>query len=105
MPRLTKKKAVQLHRQLWDWLYKNPVKEKKNWPEWEKNGGTIESVDCDCFACEYDMQYRDDCSLCLFGNFSNTACLNGLFSNWDCFKNTKVRKKYAKLIRDLPERK
>jgi len=109
--KLTKKKAIELHRELWDWLYYHPTEEKEDWPRWKKNGGDIPRVYADCFLCEYDQQHG--------GSYCGETCIldwspphgcfgsenNGAFCRWDRARNPKTREKYAKIIRDLPERK
>ena len=54
--KLTKKRAIELHRQLWDWLAKNPGKDKNQWPEWQWNGGEFMEVEFECFLCEYMVE-------------------------------------------------
>jgi len=106
MAKLTKKKAIKLHRRLWDWLYHHPSKRKEDWPEWKFNGGRIADVKSWSFGCHlkfhHDILLFEACENCCFDNF---ICLGGLFINWKQATTAKVRKKYAKLIRDLPERK
>ena len=106
--KLTKKKAIELHRELWDWLYHYPSKHKGDWPEWVFNGGDISETTHDCFLCEYtDLK----CNNCLLDwpITSDTgdplSCCNSYYVEWVYSNSPKTRKKYAKLIRDLPERK
>ena len=62
MKKITKVKTlrqyVTAHRRLWDWLAKNPMKGKEDWPGWKYNGGTYEYVICYCFMCELAYAYR-----------------------------------------------
>lgn len=107
---LTKEKAIKLHRQLWDWLYHHPSKTKENWPEWGYNGGEIKRVKDYCFLCEYAEQKdpKADCeAICpLDWSPANGCCeANSYFAKWYYATNLRTSKKYAKLIRDLPERK
>ena len=110
--KLTKELAIKLHRELWDWLYHNPSKEKEDWPKWEWNGGDIISAQNECFLCEYDDQNRDPymdscCVYCPLDWVSKESChdTDSYYWKWDFAKTPKTRKKYAKLIRDLPEKK
>ena len=105
---LSKKKAVELDREKWDWLYRHPSKNKEDWPRWKKNGGDLDEVSMDCFACEYVEQFEEEeCRLCPFV-WPHAACLapnrKGLYNRWKDAKTHRTRKKYARLIRDLPER-
>ena len=103
---LTKKQAIELHRELWDWLYHHPSKQKWEWSEWKNNGGNFPSVESDCFLCEYELT-RSNCKNCLL-LWPLDHCFNlgdGLFGRWEDARSPKTRKKYAKLIRDLKEKK
>jgi len=101
------------HIRLWDWLSKNPSKDKSDWKEWEDNGGDLRSMQADCFACEAANNYKKaahpqdysslfhPCDCCPFGNFEN-YCLGGLFVDWAMSYNPAKRKLLAETIRDLP---
>lgn len=56
------------HKELWDWLARNPDKEKDDWPGWIGNGGEYYYVVAECFACEYDLKLSDteydECRYC-----------------------------------------
>ena len=74
------------HKRLWDWLSRNPLKRKGDWPEWLKNGGVYIDSGNECFACESCV----DCSRCPLA-WPNGHCyervvegktLNGLFKHW-----------------------
>ena len=110
MAKLTRKRAIKLHRQLWNWLAKNPDKGKGDWPEWEYNGGKIQSCNNDCFACEVTavISGLEDCYKCLFdwGKFPTcgTGCIKGLYSSWLVAKTKKNKAKIALEIANLPER-
>ena len=47
----TLRQYIVAHRRLWDWLAKNPMEDKDDWPGWKDNGGTYEFVLCHCFMC------------------------------------------------------
>ena len=55
--RLTKRKALELTIELWDWLAKNPSKTEGDWPKWKLNGGSIHEMQHDCSCCEYDLRH------------------------------------------------
>jgi hypothetical protein len=103
--KLTKKKAIELHRELWDWLYHHPSKWKEGWPGWKEHGEVAE----DCFLCEYVKTNNLTCSKCLLDWGSAVDCIgkdnNGYFAQWNDALIPKTRKKYAKIIRDLPRKK
>ena len=109
---LTKDEAIRLHRELWDWLSKNPLKRKDQWPGWEGYEIDNPAEFAYCFACWHDGQYPidDTCEKCLlefipneFMPGSHFYCLGGLFEDWQNAKRDK-RVRIAEQIRDLPVR-
>lgn len=90
------------HRELWDWLSKNPDKGKEDWVGWKYNGGTVGEVKAGCFACEADSKESGDCESCPICEFDG-QCLNGLYHRWNN-STGEQRSKYAAQIRDLPLR-
>ena len=105
--KLTKKEAIKRHRELWGWLAENPMKDKLDWPGWERYDAALN----DCFLCEYTSDKFSKCEHCpvVFeenkypkGTFG--YCLGGLFSQWDQAIEPKERSHIASLIRDLPEK-
>ncbi len=105
--RLSKKRAIALHRELWDWLYRHPSLKigKKHWPEWKWNGGKYCEIMSNCFLCEYTYECLD-CPLD-WSEWARTCSdwHGGLFTSWKISETWQNRKKYAKLIRDLKEKK
>ena len=110
---LTREVAIQPHRELWDWLAKNPDKNKSDWPRWpdvEEKYGYINMI---CFACQIRyMEEIDDCvDNCLF-IWPSVFCLEeddngnitGLYGLWLQEKDLKKRSELAEKIRDLPVR-
>lgn len=100
---ISKKEAIRLHREMWNWLYHHPTKAKDDWPEWEKNDGPIAEGPFGvwCFLCYFDC--------CILDWSPYTDCMKGkgekvsFYRRWQRAKSPKTRKKYAKIIRDLPE--
>ncbi len=90
------------HRELWDWLSKNPDKEKADWVGWKVNGGAVEEAQAACFACEADSKESGDCKSCPICELDG-QCLSGLYYRW-CDSTGGQRSKYAAQIRDLPLR-
>ncbi len=116
--RLSKKRAIELHRKLWHYLFCYPQKEKEDWPHWARNGGEYPAVLHDCFLCEYSAQWHGErCRKCLlrwpttnkahknhFCEDSDDGKTVGLFSRWSAETDLTKRKALAKQIRDLPKR-
>lgn len=125
-----KRQMVKLHREMWGWLHDNPTwtaydgtkyfNQKHMWPRWTTNGGDIpyNVVVADCFACSYkhglhevsnellDCEIRENGIGCPLFNWNtpNGCCLadESYYSKWDMANTVRIRRKYAKLIRDLP---
>lgn len=105
---MTEIEVVKMSLDLWQWLYKNPLKAKIKYPKYYKIPG-------DCPCCFYYQICRNGCPLsdpelnCASGNFHNwsmTILRNNhnifLFSYW---KNRKQCKETAKYIYDKLEEK
>lgn len=100
------------HYELWDWLSKNPDKEKEDWFALDKNKGI--KVAHDCFACQFDNEIAGCCRACplICDETNNKSCLGGLYEKYanakgDYYirKTSSSRDKVielAKQIRDLP---
>lgn len=96
---LTQERAIRWHRELWDWLSHNPGKIKQDWPGFKKFKF---KVDADCFCCEFNNYYSEDCEACPLdwsygSNVDYHGCVRGmyegrmtcgmtLFSLWDSIK-------------------
>ena len=113
--KLTKKEAIKRHRELWGWLAENPMKDKLDWPGWERYDVALN----DCFLCEYALKSQKNdsnglsrCDYCpvefdAIGDSPKGTvgyCLGGLFSRWDMATDPEERSRIALLIRDLPEK-
>lgn len=92
------------HYELWDWLSKNPDKEKEDWFALEQNRD--KSAHAHCFACEVallisgtESRMCDYCPLC---DDTKKGCLNGLYDWWwGTYYAPSLRAKFAEQIRDL----
>ncbi len=101
MDEKTKQRYYKLHWKFWDWRIENVFKKNRNeWPEWKKNGGTIPAVPNGCFLCKI---YRGQSDYC-----SNNECplylctvAEGLYTKWKYAKTKKEWIKYATAIRDI----
>ena len=107
--RLSRKKAIELCIELWEWLAKTGAESKSDWPGWQKYG----YVTCNCWFCEYQEQqyekYKPDnkenkegfCRYCPLTKIK-VDCMpsnNGsLYLKWKSAKTPRTRKKYAKLF-------
>jgi len=102
MGKLTKKSADEGCYRLWDWCSKNPSKEKAYWPEWRRNGGTIERVKYECFYCGYYRILKGGCGKCPLNLVDKLQCEYGsIFNKWETATTPYMRKKYALIIRDV----
>jgi hypothetical protein len=99
---MTLKTAKKRHKELWDWLSKNPTKDKWDWPMWTHNGGKYQYVSIGCFACEIA---GDNCYACPVAWPTKKCCQEddkGLYDLYSMTKDNKKRSKIAAQIRDLP---
>ncbi|MCK5016912.1 MAG: hypothetical protein KAS32_07550 [Candidatus Peribacteraceae bacterium] len=106
--RLTRKKAIELCIELWEWCAKTG-KRKGGWPGWEKYDVAIEHHSY-CWFCYYDNHTEvggkrargGECIFCpyrkKFGYHCNNDGPQTLFNKWDDAKTPRTRKKYAKLF-------
>ncbi len=101
--RLTRKQAIELSIELWEWLAETGNK-KGDWPGWENY-----DVSCtkNCFLCEYDNRRTspycfDDYNLCRFcpyyAQFGDCDTGASPYSLWHTDSDINSRKKYAKLF-------
>lgn len=109
--KLTRKKAIELCIELWEWLALTG-KKKTDWPKWEEYGGALNH----CWFCEYNRMkfisptkrtYRNNCKYCpyntKFAYKENYSCESAKspFFKWgqaDYVNDTEGRRKYAKLF-------
>lgn len=90
------------HKELWDWLSKNPDDGILDWHGWQ-TGRRYDS-----FCCEYvgDLGFNARCEKCPVDctkqDYIGDDCFNGLFEKFFHAKTKDDRKKYAEQIRDLP---
>lgn len=92
------------HKELWDWLSKNPSKGKGSWPGWNCNGGSHNPICASCFACEY-QEVNNISEECLYACpliWPHDPCDE--FYDWDEAEGKDERIALAEQIRDLPVR-
>lgn len=123
--RLTRRKALEICKELWGWLRDNPDKRpnecdegrKSRWPGWEKYGELRNLCPC----CEYSAQHgfmycADTCLIAnVWGGGVGDSCLTPgkPYNAWCAAETPRIRKKYAQQIVDgciealakLPKRK
>ncbi|KKN57573.1 hypothetical protein LCGC14_0561190 [marine sediment metagenome] len=76
--RLTKKKALEIAIELWEWIVDNPGKEKREWPEWKKYGNMVFY----CPFCQYGMSaYHENCNCPLSKEYGD--CDDSAYGSWD----------------------
>lgn len=106
---LTKDEAVRLHRELWDWLSKNPNEDKEDWPGWKDFDEDKVRANIHCFACAFTG--NNPCRECLLVWPGMDCCSGeergdnrGIYSIWGREANFDERTRFAEQIRDLPVR-
>jgi len=103
---LTRKKAIELCIELWEWCAKTG-KRKEEWPGWEKWKETYgDALMSDCWFCQYDYQQRiryrksidDDCKYCPLKGTGTFKCLRLAYGKWEDAITPRIRKKCAALF-------
>ena len=51
--KLTKKKALEIAIELWEWIVDNPGKYKREWPGWDEYGGML----FECPLCQRGIHF------------------------------------------------
>lgn len=96
--RLTKKRAIQLTIELWEWLAETGLW-KGDWDGWKKYGHARGG----CFLCEYGLRQRGR-SLCAFCPYCQKFgyCRMGVYEKWLSAHTIRTYKKYAlKVLEEL----
>ena len=94
--KLTRKKAIELSIELWEWLAETGAMMKLYWPKWKEYG----YANCDCFLCEYGFRkkHSDTCLNCPLKRCLGYSCYGTAYGEWEDARTEKDRKKYAKLF-------
>ncbi len=76
--KLTKKKALEIAIELWEWIVDNPGRWKNKWPGWAKYGWMSD----DCPFCEYEERHpgKHRCNCPLKEKYG--SCYLSAFLNW-----------------------
>lgn len=95
MMRLTRKKAIEISIELWEWLAETGGL-KRNWPGWR----IYDSMALDCPLCEYsnrkNARKKVDAICDEYCPIKN--CYKAGYKEWDEAGASKARKKYATLF-------
>ena len=93
MGRISKKTALKRCMELWDWLAKNPLCTKQEWPGWNGYGEAA----LWCWACEYGRKYALACASCILINLWPRECMHpsSPYVKWNDATDPLDRKKYA----------
>ncbi len=100
--RLTKRKAIEISIELWEWLAKTG-KQKSEWDGWNKYGHMWNS----CALCEYRDQFKPRgyglCPTCPYYKMYGCCYTMGEkpatpYDKWEIAKTAEAHKKYAKLF-------
>ena len=107
--KLSKKKAIELCRALWRSIARSGVYRKEDAPFWKTHYIDPDTIDLCCFCCEYMINQKDATCIvkgCII-NWGTRFCTDdeSPFSKWDTATTIKERKKWARVIANLPERK
>lgn len=97
------------HRELWDWLSKNPGKGEEEWPRWiHYEGGDLDGGKFNCFACVYATHNGTlECGNCplIWPKGDYRGCENDIYNDWYSAIDRgsyQVASLLAEEIRDLP---
>jgi len=85
-----------LHKELWDFLAKNPNKSKNSWEGWQKWETTY-----NCFLCDY---FKGPCGNCpLYHKQGRINCNHNesFYNKWTNAESLEEKKKWAEEIRDI----
>lgn len=107
---MTKRKAVEMHRELWRWVSFETVKRKRKvYKEeyFEEIHPELAGIENNCFCCEYASQISIFCVACpvVWGN--EETCDRSIYDDWFKTDNSDYLQaaSYARKIADLKERK
>lgn len=100
--RLIKRTALQICENLWIWCAEYPEKEKEDYPEWEKNGGSIPEMMFDCPCCAYtslDEDLGPECTCCPLFEFWPRGDCSDSSSPYTIWSDTNKKSRFGRLIR------
>lgn len=97
--RLTKKKALQITQELWEWIAETDGN-KGDWLGWERYG----HMDARCPLCEYARRHGRTCQVCpLYGKWAGETYCTDSGSPYDawCRADHAMREKAAAQVANL----
>lgn len=89
--RLTKKKAIDISIELWEWLAETGETRKKDWNGWNKYG----YMWAYCALCKYARQRGGACGYCPYYEVFGLCGDTNPYGRWLYAETPKTRKKYA----------
>ena len=101
--RLTKKLALKICIELWEWLAKTGNCVKRNWPGWKKYG----KMDNDCPCCEYINQtsHTRECPIWKCLGAQSCFSFESPYVKWYYSATILNRKRYAQQVVNLAKKK
>ena len=102
MKKLTKKEAIRITIELWEWCVNNPGKGKDKWPGWEEYGDMYLT----CPFCEYGDQMRRKhnkpglCTYCPYDEMFG-PCMSGPYSFSNYGEVLEYSKAFLAQLREL----
>jgi len=94
---LTKRRALEICRDMWDWLADNPEREKEDWPGWEEVGRMLDNCPCCEYTCQQVGDFCDHCPLYYYWPENDCGSDNSPFRRW-LGSNLHYRSMYARRI-------
>ena len=102
---LTKKKALEISIELWEWLAETGSDNKEDWPGWAKYG----RMECTCALCEYSRRQQKNkpwwactpCPLYKIQIQSKAFTCHEFFEYWEWADDLDYRKKYAAFLLEV----
>ena len=95
--RLTKRKAINIAIERWEWAAETGSNYKEDWP----GGKAYPEFRRHCPLCEYDGRHKRDCKSCpYYQKYGFCAALGSPYSKWSKRRTKKARKLYAKQCLD-----
>lgn len=106
---ITKREAIEKHRELWNMIADKTEKEQK-YVSKTSSGYFDDYSEADvplnhCFCCEFDESIKSDvdCSMCPIWWSNGNRCNEAEYKNWEGANSVEESEIYARIIAELPE--